>query len=189
MFTHDGKQFIQMNTNGWIYVRDTNTWEVKQSCRAIGGALCFLDVSADGRYLVSSNFGGAVSLFDLGAEKLVGQQVGPIGEGFISAISPDGEWIANWDAVHGIVHLRSRKTLEIVEKFRSRTYGFQMAFSPDGRWLVTCGSSGVAVWDVKARQGHCKFVCEQQWAAACFARKTNDMYLAANGHIYKLRYR
>ncbi|MDW7994381.1 MAG: WD40 repeat domain-containing protein [Gemmatales bacterium] len=188
-FTRDGQYFVHHNCDGWIYVRDTKTWEIRKKMKAIGGIMCFLDLSADGRYLIASNYGGQVKLFDLSEDTPVGRNIGDVGEGYISAISPDGTIIANWEIIFGKVHLRATKDGQLLRTIRARNNGFSMEFSPDGRWLITCGFSGVAVWDVSKEQEHCKFVAQQRCAAACFAQETDDMYLAGEGNIYRLKYR
>lgn len=190
LYARGGKYFVHVNCDGRVYVRSTETWEVKREFRVIGGIVCFLDICSAGRYLVASNFGGAVSVCDLATGKILSPEFGPISEGYISAISPDGELIANWNVPStGIVRLRSRKSGEVITSFRGRVYGFHMKFSPDGRWLITCGTSGIAVWDVKNRREHCKIVARERWAAACFAEDAGDMFLAIDGNIYRLRYK
>lgn len=192
VFTRDGKMFIHHNFDGNIYVRDTVRWEVKDRYRAIGGLFCFLDISADDRYLVASCFGGAVYVFDLKTKKVVNEKFGPIGEGGISAISPDGELIANWNRPYGgLVCLRSRTDAVVKKILSPKTSGYQMKFSPDGRWLAISGRGGVTIWDVKNMREHLWLKCDpsDDWAAACFARETNDMYLAVRGRIYRLSYR
>lgn len=116
--------------------------------RAHGNGIRALDVSSDGRLMVTGSYDLTIRLWDTGTHALLHTLIGHEAPVRCVAFSPDGKTLASasWD---GTVRLWGVPSGEA----RARLLGHQrgvaaVAWSPDGRRLVSAGQSpNLLTWD------------------------------------------
>ncbi len=110
-----------------------------------------VDVSPDGRTLVTASHDGTARLWDMATGAPIGEPVRRE-RGWSSALfSPDGRFVAMAARGARRIELRDAQRLELVRSIGDHSTGVNaVAFSRDGRRLVTGGVGDhlVKVWDV-----------------------------------------
>lgn len=112
------------------------------------GAVSSVDLSADGRLVVSGSFDGTARVWDVRSRREV-QRVGGRGTAIRAvAFLPDGRRIVtgSFDRTASVWDIASGKELYKLEGHTAEV--FSVAVSPDGRWIATGSWDGrVKMWD------------------------------------------
>lgn len=103
-----------------------------------------LDVSPDGKRIVSSSWDGTIRIWDSRTGKQLGDSivVGDINRPFPVSFSPDGKYIMS--ASDGIIRIWDAETNNLIKKLSPPIcIIMSAAYSPDGKWIVTGSSDGL----------------------------------------------
>ena len=105
-----------------------------------------LDVSSDGRYVISGSVDNTVILWDIVEGKIIGNPLeGHLGAVNTVAFSPDGNWIAS-GGDDNILRLWDVESGELIHELSGHTDAiWSVAFNPIGS-LVASGSADGTIW-------------------------------------------
>ncbi len=112
-----------------------------------------LAVSPDGSLAASAQRDGAITLWDVAAQKAVDRLLGHRDEVTSVAFSPDGTMLASgsWDRTVRLWDLRSRTELATLSGHTDEVYA--VCWADDNHTLVSGGNDGmIRLWDVQTRR-------------------------------------
>jgi WD40 repeat protein/serine/threonine protein kinase len=147
----DGRQALVLDVHdGWLW--DLANGDVRFLSKAPypstlgGGTGCF---SPDGRCVLVTHSGGALSLFDLASLRRLQTFYGHTGTVTSVCFSPDGRRILT-GSEDGTARLWDPGTERCLRTFTGHTHGVtSVCFSPDGRRILTGSEDGTArLWDL-----------------------------------------
>jgi WD40 repeat protein len=152
----DGRRLVTVGGD------DARAWDIDTGKIAMAygpqGVVSSVDVTADGRYLVSANWERTAKVWDLSTNQVVQtlgyENAGELGahQGNIYAakFSRLGEEIATASS-DGTVRIWARETGLVTRVIRAHVGPvWALAYSADGQWLASGGADGrVAVWKVE----------------------------------------
>ncbi len=141
---------------------DARAWDISSGeiTMAYGpqGVVSSVDVTADGRYLVSANWGQTAKVWDLSSNQVVQtlgyENAGELGahQGNVHAarFSQLGDQIAT-AASDGTVRIWNRESGRVIRVIKAHDGSvWALAYSADGKWLASAGADGrVAVWKLE----------------------------------------
>ena len=136
-FTPDGRRLVCVTDRGDLMLWDTQTWQLVEKQRWAETSVVTLDISRDGKYLVTGEDGKYVRLGTL--EPL--HQVAVLGHHDARvksvAFSPDSATVASAgdDKTIALWDVSGRKLITRIGTHTSPVYA--LAFSPDGRRLIS----------------------------------------------------
>jgi WD40 repeat protein len=177
----DGKRFVTTSTDYLIRVWDiaasepVSVWNsyVGESCESNGGGWCGAKnarFSFDGAYIVTSDFGGQVMVWDRDGA-IVRQFARQPDQVSGVAISRDNKYIVS-AGKDKIAQLWSFDTGELIARFEGhRSALYQANFTPDDQYILTASADYTAkLWDL---EGHMQLDLDRHtnetWSAACSA--------------------
>lgn len=136
--------------DGRLCIWDTADWQQKVSIQISDATLKQISVPADGSFLVTSGFGGELSLRDPATGEVLTtiENDSPPASYIRSRVSPDGHWVAA-NTADGFI-LFDVEAKEIRRRVSVGAEGSGFSFSSDSRLLVS-GHSGISgrLWDVE----------------------------------------
>lgn len=135
-----------------IRALDAQTGEQQRSFAAMTEVPKAMAISDDGRRLWAAGEWGSLDCWDTASGRAI-LHVGPFGQAFSLALSPEGATVAVGLADHNII-LLDAQTGHVQRRLR-RHQGIIMAlaFSPDSTRLASTGTDGtVRVWDMKSQE-------------------------------------
>jgi WD40 repeat protein/predicted Ser/Thr protein kinase len=150
-FSPDGRRIARWDRETkLVWIQTVPNGEVLGSFSAGRAYVITMAFTADGKLLALGNMMEAgVDLFDVAAQRQVGELPGHAGRLMALAFSPDGKLLAA-GGTDQIIHLWDLPTRrEIRQLHGHRSMVSALAFSPDSRRLVSGGLDGtVRFWDV-----------------------------------------
>jgi len=156
----DGKSFFEAGFDGIIRMRDVATGQIIRTFDDIAGRWCgSLEVSPDGRYLISGDYVTAepneeqnAYLWDIRTGELLRTFDQNNGYIFAIAFSPDGKNVAIGEAFGKRILMYEVSTGRVLQTFEGHTNFVQnVVFSPDGQKLYSAGRDlTIREWDVES---------------------------------------
>ena len=147
-FSRDGKWLATSDASGWITIRDTADWNVRQQLRHPAGATS-VAFSKGGSALFSGGYDGAVRIWNLRDGRQTGVLNGARGTVWTIDVSPDGRKLAagGEDSNIRVWDLTTPVHPEILRGHERNVW--EARFSPDGSRLAS-GSfdDTVRLWNV-----------------------------------------
>jgi WD40 repeat protein len=178
-FLDGGKTIVSFGGTNSIHLRSLDTNEVRViDARRDDPSVAAIDVSADGKWLVSGHVDGAVRLWGLGGGPPFRLLAGRSARVSSVAVSREGKWIAS-GAADGTVRLWSDGTSDprMLDSHGKEAAG--VAFSHDGRWLAFGSDDGeIRLWPLSS-DGSVRAL--RSGGASHFAFSADDTWLAAGG--------
>jgi WD40 repeat protein len=150
VYSRDGRQIFVACYDGKVRVIDVASGQVASEWDAHPGSTCnTLDVSADGRRLVTCSWDQTARVWDTSDFSLL--QTLEAGEGVLDcAISDDGTRIAL--AAGNSIGIWNGDTGERLGVCSGDGAVADVAISPDGRLVAAAGADGLAVYDTETRE-------------------------------------
>ena len=149
----DGKWLVASDTNGSIWVLDAVTGKVRRTLEHVGAGASFLQISPDGRRVVSGggHDSGTIKVWDAASGELLRALVHG-GNGVRSlAIGPDSTWFASLGRDDQRIRLWELESGNPIRDLVGPEPVIGLAIQADGRRLVSCGRDGaVTMWDVSS---------------------------------------
>jgi len=134
-----------------VTLRDAATAQQLISVTGPCGAVTSMDVSPDGRYVVTGSARGALKLWDLSTGDLACAFAGHETNAWSVAFSGDGQLLASgsWDGAARVWDVRTGKLIREFPCNGSVGTLRSVALSGDGRCLATASDpSGITLWNV-----------------------------------------
>ncbi|MFC2086111.1 caspase family protein [Bacteroidota bacterium] len=154
-FTPDGKTLLMSGSNMSGYEYHIQLWNPESGNRIKtlsehSSLMQDIEISSDGKKLVSVACDGTVKLWDLEKQVFVKNIAQSLGEVYKVDISPDGKWVAA-GGNDRYVRVWNIETGKKVYEFGGHLSGVSgLEFHPDGKYLASCSyDKSAIIWDLE----------------------------------------
>ncbi len=192
----DGAKIVVAGAGGQIQLLEANTLKIVKSVDA-GGPVAAIDISADGKEVLTAGPGNDVLVWNLETGKNTRKFTGHSGDVRAVACSPDGSRVASTDSV-GTLRIWDFAEGKLLYTLTGKKYPDDpptegivtdaVTYSPDGRFIVTEANDVKArVWDA-VRGAELRMVPNHDGTAASVAISPNGSLVSTTrgGGILRL---
>lgn len=139
----DGETLVLGNDN--IEIWDVESRIMIKSLQGSQGWINSIDISHDGKFIVSATDRGAINLWEIESEKII-YEYASLGHLNSVAFSPDSQRIIS--SSEASINVWEIKTGVLVLKLEHENYVSYVGYSPDGNQIISSSwDSSVRVWD------------------------------------------